>query len=67
MIDDWDLGAFSLKFKQDHKLAYEKVKEKYLKKDLFFFLGTTKQYHNIAPNPFMIIGTFPSPEISESK
>jgi len=24
-------------------------------------LGTTKQYHNIAPNPFVIIGVFYPP------
>jgi hypothetical protein len=27
-------------------------------KDLHFFLGTTAQFHKIAPNPFIIIGTF---------
>jgi uncharacterized protein (DUF488 family) len=44
-----------------------KVKEKYFdefvrKKDLYFFLGTTKQFHNVAPNPFIIIGTFYPPK-----
>jgi len=67
MIDDWELGALFLKYKQDYKLACEKVKEKYFKKDLLFFLGTTKRHHNRSRNPFMIIGTFPSPKISESK
>ncbi|MDR1973395.1 MAG: hypothetical protein LBQ31_01835 [Bacteroidales bacterium] len=27
-------------------------------RDLYFFLGTTKQFHNVSPNPFIIIGTF---------
>jgi hypothetical protein len=52
-----------LKYKDNHELACKKVKEKYFddfahKKDLHFFLGTTKQHHNTAKNPFIIIGTF---------
>ena len=27
-------------------------------KDLYFYLGTTREFHLIAPNPFIIIGTF---------
>jgi len=45
--------------------AKAKVKEKYLdsflKRDLYFFLGTTKQFHNVAPNPFIIVGVFCPP------
>ena len=42
---------------------FEVVKKKYYDdfaktKDLYFFLGTTRQFHNVAPNPFIIIGTF---------
>jgi len=29
-----------------------------LTKDLYFFLGTTLQFHSVAHNPFIIIGTF---------
>jgi hypothetical protein len=63
MIEDWEVGALFWRYANDEKLACEKVKQKYLDdfantKDLYFFLGTTKQYHFVAPNPFVIIGTF---------
>ena len=32
-----------------------------LKKDLYFYLGTTQQFHSRGRNPFMIIGTFTPP------
>ncbi|MDR1196288.1 MAG: hypothetical protein LBL00_07430 [Endomicrobium sp.] len=62
-ITDWEIGALFLKYKDTPELACQKVKEKYLddfahKKDLYFFLGTTKEHHNTARNPFIIIGTF---------
>ena len=47
------------------KAAIEKVRAKYFDefvgKDLHFFLGTTLQFHSIAPNPWLIIGVFPAP------
>lgn len=67
MIEDWEVGALYwnclAKCNGDEKIACQKVKEKYFdeftnKCDLYFFLGTTKRYHNISPNPFIIIGTF---------
>jgi len=49
-------------------LALAKVKQEYLdefrKKDLHFFLGTTKEYHEWAANPWLIIGVFPVPQDS---
>jgi hypothetical protein len=43
----------------------EKVRTKYLDefrtRDLHFFLGTTQQFHQVAPNPWVIIGVFPIP------
>jgi hypothetical protein len=44
-------------------MAYEYVRTKYWDdfaktKDLYFYLGTTKRHHLVAPNPFIIIGTF---------
>jgi len=46
-------------------VALAKVREKYmdqfLKTDLHFFLGTTKEFHSWATNPFLIIGVFPIP------
>lgn len=72
MIEDWEIGMLyfnCLKIASGNKnIAIAKVKEKYLnefsKRDLYFFLGTTKKFHNVSPNPFIIIGVFypPVPE-----
>jgi hypothetical protein len=49
----------------DEATALEKVKAKYLdefgKRDLHFFLGTTQQFHQFAPNPWVIVGVFAPP------
>ena len=43
----------------------QKVRLKYfdefMKADLHFFLGTTQQFHFVAPNPWVIVGVFPIP------
>ena len=66
-IEDWEIGQLFWnllkKHRGDEKLACEGVRKKYIDdfaktKDLYLFLGTTMKYHNIAPNPFIIIGTF---------
>lgn len=71
MIEDWELGALywnCLKDAEgDEKIACQKVKEKYLdymyyKRDLYFFMGTTFKFHNVSPNPFLIIGAFYPPK-----
>jgi hypothetical protein len=75
MIEDWEVGALFWKY-PDEKVACKKVKEKYFDdfaktKDLYFFLGTTKKFHSVGPNPFVIIGTFhppfPKPEKQEAQ
>ncbi len=67
MIEDWETGMLfwnSLgKHKGDELKACEDVKYKYFydfakTKDYYFFLGTTKLHHFVAPNPFVIIGDF---------
>lgn len=68
MIEDWEIGALYWNcLKQsngDEKVALQKVKEKYSddfinNKELFLFLGTTKEWHQRrAKNPFVIIGVF---------
>jgi hypothetical protein len=68
-ILDWEIGALYWnclrRCKGDEKMALEKVRAKYfdqfLKTDLHFFLGTTQQFHFVAPNPWVIIGVFPIP------
>jgi len=71
MIEDWELGALYWnclkKADGDEETACQKVKEKYFdymyrKRDLYFFMGTTFKFHNVAPNPFIIIGTFYPPK-----
>jgi hypothetical protein len=75
MVEEWQVGMLFFNCKKaahgDEKIACEKVKEKYFdkytKRELFFFLGTTKKFHNVAPNPFIIIGVFPPPFETENK
>jgi hypothetical protein len=67
MIEDWETGELFWnclrRNEGDEVRACEQVRQKYMDdfagtKDLYLFLGTTAQYHFIAPNPFIIIGTF---------
>jgi hypothetical protein len=66
---DWEAGALywnCLRSAEgDEPKALAKVRQKYfdefLQKDLHFFLGTTQQFHFVAPNPWVIIGVFPIP------
>jgi len=68
-ILDWEVGQLYWSClrssRQDEKLALTKVREKYFdafnSKDLHFFLGTTQQFHQVAPNPWIIVGVFPIP------
>jgi len=68
MIEDWEIGALYWNCLRDaegdEKKALEKVRLKYdvdfrLNKDIYLFLGTTKEWHfRRARNPFVIIGVF---------
>lgn len=68
MIEDWEIGALywnCLKGAEGNESkALEKVREKYEKeflneKDVYLFLGTTREWHmRRAKNPFVIIGVF---------
>lgn len=68
-ILDWELGALYWNCRRtakgDETVALAKVRQKYfdefLNTDLHFFVGTTQQWHQIAPNPWVIIGVFPIP------
>ena len=70
MIEDWETGQLFWSCRnryESEQQALKKVKQKYLdefvsKKDLYFFLGTTKHYHGWAKNPFLIVGTFHPPK-----
>ena len=66
---DWEAGALYwnclASTDGDEAAALVKVRQKYLDAflptDLHFFLGTTQQFHFIAPNPWVIVGVFPIP------
>lgn len=68
-ILDWEIVMLYrnclARYDGNEEIALEKVYEKYFtdftEKDLHFFLGTTFQYHSVAPNPFTIVGVFPIP------
>lgn len=69
MIEDWEIGMLywnCLKQAEgDEDQALKLVRKKYIdefaKKDLFLFLGTTRQFHGWAKNPFVIVGVFYPP------
>lgn len=74
MIEDWEIGALYFNClhhaEGNEKEALEKVRYRYEKeflkeKDIYLFLGTTKEWHTRrANNPFVIIGVFyPKKEI----
>jgi hypothetical protein len=70
MIADWELGTLFWnclkKTAGDEQAANQLVRQEYLgtmqeKKEVYFFLGTSRRHHNVSPNPFMIIGVFLPP------
>ena len=68
MIEDWEIGQLywhCLRSSEgDETAALEKVRQKFEdefinQKDIYFFLGTTRQWHmRRSKNPFVIIGVF---------
>ncbi|GGE14000.1 hypothetical protein [Psychroflexus salis] len=68
MIEDWEIGQLywnCLKnSNNDETIALEKVRQQYEtnfinNKDIYLFLGTTKEWHTRrSKNPFVIIGVF---------
>ena len=74
MIEDWEIGMLYWNCLRqvggDENAALGLVKKKYFdefkkKKDIFLFLGTTRQFHSWATNPFVIIGVFYPPVNSQ--
>jgi len=73
MINDWEIGELfwnCLKQADNEQDACEKVRKKYFdtfisQKDIYFFLGTTLQYHMVGKNPYIIIGLFYPPKIDQ--
>lgn len=71
MIEDWEIGQLywnCLKREKNEAAAIKKVKQKFfddfaLTKDLYLFLGTTREWHQRGKNPYVIIGTFHPPHV----
>ena len=70
MIEDWEIGMLYLHCLEradgDEQKACADVKKKYFDYfstlDIYLILGTTKSFHNVSPNPFIIIGVFYPPK-----
>ncbi len=68
-ILDWEIGALfwncMRRHSNDEPTALNKVRGKYwdqfLRTDLHLYLGTTRQFHFVGPNPWVIIGVLPIP------
>lgn len=66
MISDWEAAQLYWnclkKYDNDEKKACDDVRKKYMdefgKKDIYLFLGTTKEHHVKSRNPFIVIGVF---------
>ena len=73
MIEDWEVGALfwnCLKQTQGNEdeainLVRRKYLEEFSNKEIFLFLGTTRQFHGWAKNPFVIIGVFYPPALPQ--
>ena len=75
MIEDWEVGALYLNCLKDangnEKRAIEKVMSRYwddfMRKDIYFFLGTRLRDQLRSPNPFSIVGVFYPPIDKQGK
>jgi len=75
MIEDWEVGALyfnCLQYAEGNEgIALEKVKQKlwdeFMKRDLYFFLGTRLRDQIRSPNPFSIVGLFYPPIDNQGK
>jgi len=74
MIEDWEIGQlyWNCEKRYGKDEAVSKVRQKYMDdfvktKDLHLFLGTTYEWHvRKARNPFVIIGTFHPPHMTQN-
>lgn len=68
MIEDWEIGALywnCIRDGTEPTEAVAKVRQRYfdefLEKDVYLFLGTTREWHGRGKNPFVVIGVFYPP------
>jgi len=63
-IEDWEIYELARKYKDNSDLLKQKVRDKYENKipnssDIYFFIGSTFQFHRRkSKNPYIIIGVF---------
>jgi len=70
---DWECGQLYWNCLRssggDEDTALAKVRAKYIdefrQRDLHFLLGTTQQFHQVAPNPWVIVGVFAPPFVNQ--
>ena len=74
MIEDWEIGQlyWNCLNNRSPEEAVSKVRKKYFDnlartKDIHLFLGTTLKWHLIAPNPYVIVGTFYPPYMKQKQ
>jgi len=75
MIEDWEIGQLywnCLERAADENSALAAVRQKYgndfiENKDLYLFLGTTREFHLRARNPYLIVGVFYPPKTDQSE
>lgn len=73
MIEDWEIGAlyWNCVHKDGEQAALKRVREKFFHdiaetKDLYLFLGTTREWHvRRALNPYVIVGVFYPPHAKQ--
>ena len=68
MVEDWEICELyrkCIRSSDSEEEAVDKVRKKceslMFERDLYLVLGTTKAWHSIAPNPYIIIGLFYPP------
>ncbi|MDP3153474.1 MAG: hypothetical protein Q8N23_12420 [Archangium sp.] len=72
IILDWEIGALfwnCLRSEETEERAITKVREMYVSRffqtDIHLLLGTTQAWHQVGPNPWVVIGVFPAPHIAQ--
>lgn len=74
-ILDWEIGAlyWNCLSRANGNAADAKAKvramyyDRFRETDLHFFVGTTQQWHFVAPNPWVIIGVFYPPKVLQPR
>jgi hypothetical protein len=75
-ILDWEIGSLfwnvyfgdrALNIESAKSKVQQKYEHEFMKRDLYFLLGTTKEHHWRAPNPFTIVGVYYPPRVVDDE